>query len=308
MANNRIAFISLFLFLFQPIPSYSESSNKCLADTKSFTVCEFLAKQGDDEALLTLGYLYEAGLGVEKNTVAAEKIYQNLADKNNKEGFNLLARLKATQGKKEEAIRLYQKAIDLGSSAAPYNLGILYKYNHDYLKAKDAFELAIKKYNSTNAMMSLGDLYLDGLGVNKNITLAEGLYKNAMQEGNDIAITRLAMLYAEIDNYDDAIRLYNIAISKNDPEAMNSMGLLYKYGIGVNLNIKKSVMLFEQASNNNSATGSINLGLMYEEGLGVPQSYEKAIELYEKSYQLGYTDAKLRIDFLKNNILKKSNN
>ncbi|EKT63826.1 tetratricopeptide repeat protein [Providencia burhodogranariea] len=123
--NNRIAFISLFLFLFQPIPSYSESPNKCFAGTKSFTVCESLAKQGDDEALLTLGYLYEAGLGVEKNTVAAEKIYQNLADKNNKEGFNLLARLKATQGKKEEAIRLYQKAIDLGSSAALYNLGIL---------------------------------------------------------------------------------------------------------------------------------------------------------------------------------------
>ncbi|EKT63823.1 sel1 repeat family protein [Providencia burhodogranariea] len=85
MANNRIAFISLFLFLFQLIPSYSESSNKCLADTKSFTVCESLAKQGDDEALLTLGYLYEAELGVEKNTVAAEKTYQNLADKNNQQ-------------------------------------------------------------------------------------------------------------------------------------------------------------------------------------------------------------------------------
>ncbi|MCW2254116.1 TPR repeat protein [Providencia alcalifaciens] len=129
-----------------------------------------------------------------------------------------------------------------------------------------------------------------------------------MQEGNDIAITRLAMLYVEIDNYDDAIRLYNIAIEKGEPVAMNSMGLLYQHGLGVEPDVKKSIELYQQAANHNSIGGLINLGLMYEKGLGVPQSYEKAIELYEKSYQLGYTDAKLRIDFLKNNVLKNASN
>lgn len=53
--------------------------------------------------------------------------------------------LKQNHNKEQEAILLYQRAIELGSSSANYNLGILYKYNNNYKKAKEMFEIAIKR-------------------------------------------------------------------------------------------------------------------------------------------------------------------
>ncbi|EMX6285300.1 tetratricopeptide repeat protein [Providencia sp. PROV257] len=305
MLNNKFMFVTLFLCLCKPTFSYATSVEECVADTKSFTICQKLASSGDENALMTMGYFYERGVGVEKNIPEAEKIYQRLVKQNNKEGFNLLARLKGEQGKKEEAIGLYQKAINLGSPSARYNLGILYRNNGDYIRAKELFESAVNISHSSNAMMSLGDLYFDGYGVEQNMELAEKWYKEAIQMGNDTAITRLATLYGEMSDYKKAMELYNIAILKEDPEAMNYMGLLYKHGLGVEIDYQKSVNFFEKAARYNSITGLIDLGLMYEEGLGVKQSYAKAIELYEKAYQLGYTDAQLRIDFLKKKFINK---
>ncbi|HGM9948735.1 TPA: tetratricopeptide repeat protein [Providencia rettgeri] len=307
MLNNKSAIITVLLLLCNPILSYSESMVKCIPEEMNFTVCEALAKQGDDDALLMVGRFYEIGGGIEKNLEKAEEIYQQLADKNNARGTNMLAMLKEDQGKKDEAIELYQKAAKLGSSSADYNLGILYKYKNDYIKAREMFEIAIKDHNSSNAMMSLGDLYSDGRGVEKNIELAEKLYKESIQAGNDFAITRLGNLYSDLEHYDKAIKCYELAIKKGDPAAMNSMGLLYQHGFGVKRDINKAVKLYQDASNHEGFGGLINLGLMYEEGLGVPQDYEKAIELYKRAYQLGYKDIQLRIDFLNKNFIKKDN-
>lgn len=305
MLNNKFAAVTLFLVLCNPVLAYADSEIECIPEEMNFAACETLAKQGDDNALVMVGRFYETGSGVEKNLEKAEEIYQQLADKNNARGTNLLAMLKEDQGKKEEAIELYLKSAKLGSSSASYNLGILYKYNHDFVKAKEMFEIAIKEHNSSNAMMSLGDLYSDDSAGEKNTELAEKWYKESIQSGNDYAITRLGMLYGDLEKYDEAIKCYEIAIKKGDPVAMNSMGLLYQHGFGVKRDIQKAVKLYQDASNNDGVGGLIDLGLLYEKGLGVPQSYEKAVELYQKAYQLGYEDIQQRIDFLNKNFIKK---
>ena len=304
--NYKIIIVTLFLSI--PILAYSSSQIKCIAEEKNFSACEILATQGDNKALLVLGRFYETGTGVEKNVEKAEQIYQLLADKNDADGFNQLAMLKEDQGKKQEAILLYQRAIELGSSSANYNLGILYKYNNNYKKAKEMFEIAIKKDHSSSAMMSLGDLYFDGFGVEKNMELAEHWYKAAIQADNYLAITRLGILYGNLEKYDEAIIYYQEAIKKGDPAAMNSMGLLYQHGFGVKHDISQSVKLYQDAANKDGIGGLINLGLMYEEGLGVPQNYEKAIELYTRAYQLGYTDIQLRINFLNKHFINNNKN
>lgn len=298
MLNNKIAIVTLLLLLGNSVSSYSKSIDKCIPEEQNFAACEALAKQGNDEALLIVGRFYETGTGVEKNLEKAKEIYQHLADKNDADGVNGLAMLTEDQGKKDEAIVLYQKAAGLGSSSADYNLGILYKYNNDYIKAREMFEIAIKKHKSSSAMMSLGDLYRDGRGGEQNTDLAEKWYKESIQSGNYFAITRLGNLYGDLEKYDEAIKCYEMAIKKDDPEAMNSMGLLYQHGFGVKRDINKAVKLYQDSASKDGVGGLINLGLMYEEGLGLPQSYEKAIELYERAYQLGYTDIQLRIDFL----------
>lgn len=302
--NYKIIIVTLFLSF--PIFAYSSPQVKCIPEEKNFSACEILAKQGDDKALLVLGRFYETGTGIEKNIEKAEQIYRHLADKNDPDGFNQLAILKEDQGKKQEAILLYQRAIELGSSSANYNLGILYKYNNNYKKAKEMFERAIKNDNSSSAMMSLGDLYRHGNDVEKNMELAEKWYRASMQSGNYFAITRLGMLYGELEKYDEAIKYYQEAIKKGDPAAMNSLGLLYQHGFGFKRDINKAVKLYQDAANKDGIGGLVNLGLMYEEGLGVPKNYKKAIELYTRAYQLGYTDIQLRINFLNKNFIKNN--
>ncbi|WIV88783.1 tetratricopeptide repeat protein [Proteus appendicitidis] len=306
MLNNKILIVTLFLCLSNPILAYSKSQAKCIPAEKNFVACEILAEHGDNEALLILGHFYEIGAGIEKSTEKAEEIYQHLADKNDADGINQLAMLKEEQGKQEEAILLYQRAIELGSSSANYNLGLLYKHNKNYSKAKEMFEIAIKNDNSSNAMMSLGDLYRHGNDVEKNMELAEKWYKASIQSGNHFAITRLGMLYGELEKYDEAIKCYQEAIKKGDPSAMNSLGLLYQHGFGFKRDINKAVKLYQDAANKDGIGGLVNLGLMYEEGLGVPKNYKKAIELYTRAYQLGYTDIQLRIDFLNKNFIKNN--
>lgn len=307
MLNNKFAIVTLFLVLCNTVLAYAESEVKCIPEEMNFAACETLAKQGDDDALIMVGRFYEIGSGVEKNLGKAEEIYQQLADKNNARGTNLLAMLKEDQGKKEEAIELYLKAAKLGSPSANNNLGMLYENNHDYVKAKEMYEIAIKEHNSSYAMMSLGGLYQHGRGGGKNAVLAEKWYRKSIQAGNDFAITRLGNLYGELEDYEKAIECYTIAIKKGDPEAMNSMGLLYQHGFGVKRDIQKAVKLYQDASNNDGVGGLIDLGLLYEKGLGVPQSYEKAVELYQRAHQLGYTDIQQRIDFLNKNFIKKDN-
>lgn len=302
--NYKIIIVTLFLSF--PIFAYSSPQVKCIPEEKNFSACEILAKQGDDKALLILGRFYETGTGIEKNIEKAEQIYRHLADKNDPDGFNQLAMLKEDQGKKQEAILLYQRAIELGSSSANYNLGLLYKHNKNYSKAKEMFEIAIKNDNSSSAMMSLGDLYRHGNDVEKNMELAEKWYRASMQSGNYFAITRLGMLYGELEKYDEAIKSYQEAIKKGDPAAMNSLGLLYQHGFGFKRDINKAVKLYQDAANKDGIGGLVNLGLMYEEGLGVPKNDKKAIELYTRAYQLGYTDIQLRIDFLNKNLIKNN--
>lgn len=304
--NYKIIIVTLFLSF--PIFAYSSPQVKCIPEEKNFSACEILAKQGDDKALLVLGRFYETGTGIEKNIEKAEQIYRHLADKNDPDGFNQLAMLKEDQGKKQEAILLYQRAIELGSSSANYNLGLLYKHNKNYSKAKEMFEIAIKNDNSSSAMMSLGDLYRHGNDVEKNMELAEKWYRASMQSGNYFAITRLGMLYGELEKYDEAIKYYQEAIKKGDPAAMNSLGLLYQHGFGFKRDINKAVKLYQDAANKDGIGGLVNLGLMYEEGLGVPKNYKKAIELYTRAYQLGYTDIQLRIDFLNKNFIDNNQN
>lgn len=144
--------------------------------------------------------------------------------------------LKEDQGKKQEAILLYQRAIELGSSSANYNLGLLYKHNKNYSKAKEMFEIAIKNDNSSSAMMSLGDLYRHGNDVEKNMELAEKWYRASMQSGNYFAITRLGMLYGELEKYDEAIELYTRAYQLGYTDIQLRIDFLNKHFIDNNQN------------------------------------------------------------------------
>lgn len=115
-------------------------------------------------------------------------------------------------------------------------------------------------------------------------------------------------------NYEHAFGLLSVCANREDPEALNLLGLMhlrgqyttvnedkafelieksanmgyhpaeynlgrfYKLGTGCNIDFAKALHWFEQAAHHGNERAAYSLGYMYLKGFGVEQSYEKAIE------------------------------
>lgn len=115
--------------------------------------CYVLCLEHDmPEAALDLGELYYTGKVVEKN-------YQ-------------------------KAYEFYQIAADAGLVSAIRNCGYGFYYgrhqNIDYAKAYEYFSLGALLHDDANCLYKLGDMYLNGYGVNKNEDYAFILYQRAL--------------------------------------------------------------------------------------------------------------------------------
>ena len=174
------------------------------------------AENGDEEAMLLLGDMFENGM-LDTNHKKAESYYHDLALKNNfraqlccgsidknafesveKDAINddlsamfllgLLLERGENVGVKQnytEAIKWYKKAAEAGNSRAMNNLGVMYYNGHgveqDYTEAARWYKKGAEAGNST-AMNNLGLMYENGLGVEKNIKEAEKWYNKAKSE------------------------------------------------------------------------------------------------------------------------------
>lgn len=86
---------------------------------------------------------------------------------------------------------------------------IAYK-SGDYTKAKDFFELSIKKENCVQCYFYLGKIYLYGEGTNANASQAIPYLEQAIMKGNIKAKCYLAEAYIKSNiKHDDAILLLN---------------------------------------------------------------------------------------------------
>ena len=154
----------------------------------------------------------------------------------------------------------------------------------DYNKAKELYEVAIKKGHPTS-MYNLGLLYYYGRGVTKDYNKAKELFEIAISKDNADAMNVLGNMYYYgqnvVSDYDKAKELYEKAITRGNTDAMSRLGTMYKYGRGVEQDRKKAEELYELAVSKGSSHAMINLGNMYKGGGPMVQNYYKARELFE---------------------------
>jgi hypothetical protein len=109
-----------------------------------------LAGQGDPEAQVNLGTLYDGGLGVPQDEAEAVKWYRRAADKGDSDGqvslgWSLIFG-KSNLQDEAEAIELFRKAADHGNVDAMSSLGTLYADGwcvaQDYVQAHMWYNLA----------------------------------------------------------------------------------------------------------------------------------------------------------------------
>lgn len=106
---------------------------------------------------------------------------------------------------------------------------------------------------------------------------------------SDSAIMGRALSYLygvnrEVD-YIKARRLLNHLANKESADAFNALGQMYRQGLGVEVDLTRSLMCYDKAHQLGSLAGTINLSTAYRRGDGAPRNYKLAFELADYAAQ-----------------------
>lgn len=125
----------------------------------------------------------------------------------------------------------------------------------------------------------VGLLYLNGLGVEKDLAKAFTYIEKAAQNNNAVAQFNLGNMYRAGQGCDinmiKAVEWFQKAADAKNDRAAYSLGYMYYKGYGVSQDYKQAVSWFEKS---NFGMAKHWLGVCYYLGYGVPQNTQKALE------------------------------
>ncbi len=243
-----------------------------------------------------------------------QDLYETLVDGN--DGGSAASRLKKAREYYNQALNFWygvndvkvneRQAYNLISSAEEYGLkearGFLSFIEYtgssgrepDREKTYIYASSASVQSSSDIAVWALGECYRQGIGVAKNISKSDALFKEAFErlskasEGGDlIAATQLGMLYYEGTgverSYEKAVECWQKASNGGVARAMDALGMCYRNGHGVAKDEEQAREWFEKATEHDYPNALVSLGECYQEGIGVDQDLEEARRLYQRA-------------------------
>jgi len=141
---------------------------------------------------------------------------------------------------------------------------------------KTAFELysQLAKDGNADAQTSLGFMYQNAQGCQKDEVKALELYTNAADSKQPYALFNLAILYANgiggvTHDQFKAYELYMEAAIREVPPAMYEVALMLERGLGCVQNYSEAAFWYEEGAKRGHLESFNNLGVLYKEGHGV---------------------------------------
>lgn len=183
------------------------------------------------------------------------------------------------------------------------------------LKANDgqraaAFLRPVAEKGDPSAQALLGQLYLDGIGIDKDLFEAGRWLRSAAANGEPSAAFALAELTADktltppgMDptNTDarvqEATRLYLQSATNGSIPGQVEIGLRYAQGIGTAQDVIQASRWFREAANANSPAAQFNLGALHAAGAlsGGSPDHASALPWFEKAAAQGHPDAQYNL-------------
>ena len=179
------------------------------------------------------------------------------------------------------------------SRRALYQLGRAYAANRQLPEAIGVWRKAADK-GSTSAMVELGVLYGTGSGVGKDEAQARKLFERAAQAGNPRGVSNLAALGGGSGAAADPARARELLAkaAETNAEAQYQLGLMLAEGTGGPKDDAAARNLFEKAAAQNHPGALERMGAFAQEGRGGPKDSSAAKAYYERAAALGDEDAK----------------
>lgn len=213
------------------------------------------AKLDDQRAQSALGFIYQNGLGVEKDCKAAKKYYYRSAraGKNNFFFlFNKFLALKNLSNKDAVSVRkparLTLQSVNLGSEKL-----------ESHLEAIEYYEYSAKSEDPSSHLI-LAQLYYFGT------------------DGKDPDFERARVYFEK-------------AALGGKYSAFGFLGQIYYFGEGVEKDFKQAHIYFSQGSEKNVASAINGMGLLYWKGDGVEKDLDMAEAYFKRAAELKFPDA-----------------
>lgn len=148
----------------------------------------------------------------------------------------------------------------------------------------------------------LGNAYVNGQGVERDIALAISHYESAAAAGFAAAAFNLGLLH-EVGrgvplDLEKAFRHYLRAAELGFPPAQFNVGNMYGRGIGVPADPFQATIWMRRAADADIPDAQYNLGVAYETGTGVKADISQAIHWYEQAMNQGFPRAAYNLALL----------
>ena len=148
----------------------------------------------------------------------------------------------------------------------------------------------------------VGQLYLKGTGVMKDVSEAAVYFTKAAKAGSAEAQFALGVLYHDGNgvklNVEKSVELFQKSAKQGLAQAQYNLGNAYRAGDGTAQNFREALLWYEKAAMQGYAPAAHNLGAMAGNGEGTPQNYAEAYKWLHLSEKLGTTaDSKYKQTF-----------
>lgn len=215
---------------------------------RAFSLYSTAAKQGHLLALSIIRHCYREGLDVEKDFRKSE-MYHTL--------FN--RRLTADQ----DSVGRWECRLSF-----------------TFLK-----QLAFQQDHSVQFL--LGTCYDQGLGTTVDREVAHQWIQQSAHRGNTNALNYLGVLSYKRNDFNEAIRLFNLAANRGNAAAQNHLGSMFFHGLGVQRNLGEAFRYYRLAADQGYADAQNSVGYCLKNGHGVKRNFTDAVKWYRLSAEGG---------------------
>lgn len=153
--------------------------------------------------------------------------------------------------------------------------------------------------NNSEALYILGELYQNGLCVERNFDIAISYYEKAALFGSIDALVNLGCIYKNLNNLEKAFYYFSLSANLNSFIGQFNLGTMYEFGIYVSKDYSLAFKYYSLSAEQGYIFAYLNLGYLYAEGLGVKQDYLKSFELWTLAEKEGNIQAKNNLEKLK---------
>lgn len=303
----------------------SESSPpKIDYESLSFEELLRLSDEGDTNASFMVALTYDYGLNEQTKDFEKAADYYHLCDEAGDERGSLgLGYLHLNDmlenASREEASRLFQKAVDAGLAEGYVGLGrvALLEMPQKAAAAADAYRCFLKvKDDETcpDGLFYWGYCQEKGIGTSVDYERAKEAYETVSSFKSeaykdayaiDEATIRLALMYLEGLGVDtdvgDAISYLEDAADRGSPKAAFYLGRIYESGMDGEPDYEKALMWYQKATESEYAPALNQLGLMYAKGYGVEVDYGQTFYFHRMAALQGYVPAQVNLGYLYEN-------